>query len=725
MNDYRHLDERLMMFIKFEINKKREYWLLSMFAATLYALLGIIMGVATWCAAAIAFGLLFVLNVRIHFEENTPAFIGPIIAALFSFVIFCEIQLAVGTTLKQIPSLLIFMNTVVVFALIMFIAAACGNLSLALIAVQVALVTLGVANNFVVQTRGMEIQFSDIFSISTAATVVGGYTYSLTIRSVIAILLTVVQVFFFAFNRLPKFKKMPLRITGLSTGTVSLVLVIALVSTGGSAAAIGFQMKSWKLQPSSYNGFLINLLHSVSAMRVNEPEGYSPDALEELLNQYYPTEKPSDNTQKPPVTLPDTTPPETQEEPQKKPNIIVVMNETFSDLASIASAMKKDFVTDVEVLPFFNSLSNDAPNVSKGFAMASVFGGNTANSEFEFLTSNSMAFLPQNVVAYNQYLNESNAFSVVDIVEAAGYRTIGMHPEVETNWRRNHIYQYYGFDETYFLETTASGIKSFVNGKSLTDEELYRTHVSDSTVYNRVIELYENKGEDEPLFVFAITMQNHSGYTTSNFEYEVHMNSAGTSKSVDEYLTSVHNSDKALQELITYFEAQEEETLIVFFGDHQPSLPTSFYSECLNVTDNSPTELLQAKYAVPYLYWGNFDFETDLGPATSINYLSSEMLDIVGLQKPRFLQLLDMVEDEIPSINSFGWWDSDMIFHSFTTEDSDEINLLRLYKFLQYNRLFDETENKLTDWFLLPEVDLPTESPVAVPPAKDKDESES
>jgi hypothetical protein len=59
-----------------------------------------------------------------------------------------------------------------------------------------------------------------------------------------------------------------------------------------------------------------------------------------------------------------------------------------------------------------------------------------------------------------------------------------------------------------------------------------------------------------------------------------------------------------------------------------------------------------------------------------------------------------MVEKDIPAINSFGWWDSDLVFHSFQTEDSDTVNHLRLYKFLQYNRLFDLPEDKLTDWFL-------------------------
>lgn len=694
------------MFFEFIIQKKKEYWLQSLFSSLLFAILGIVTGVGVWQSCAIGILLLAVLNIRIHFHENTPAAVGPLIAAVFSVILFCEVQLAVGTNLAQISFLKSLLNIVVVYALILFVASACGSLTGALTGVQVVLILLGVANNLVVQTRGMEIQFSDILSIGTAATVAGDYSYTLPTRTITALLLTVVQILFYTLNRLPKFKKLPLRITGLSTGAVSLILVIALVSTSGGAAAIGFQLKSWKLQPSSYNGFLINLLHSVSATKVDAPEGYSRDELDQLLHQYYPTTTNPSATEEvsPPATTPETIPPTTEDEPveEKKPNIIVIMNETFSDLTTLADSLSAEMECDTDVLPFFNSLSDDAPNIAKGHALSSVFGGNTANSEFEFLTANSMAFLPANTVAYNLYLNETNAFSVVNILESMGYRTIGMHPEPGSNWSRNRIYGYYGFDETYFLETDENGLDSFVNGNVITEEEMYRGHVSDSTVYNRIIDLYESKEEGESLFTFAVTMQNHGGYNTKDFEYGVHMSSDGSSKSVDEYLTSVQNADAALQELITYFEAQEEETLIVFFGDHQPSLPAGFYNNCLQIPDDSPAEYLQAKYVVPYLYWGNFDFDTEFEQITSINYLSSHMLEIVGIEKPRFLQLMDMVEGEIPAINSFGWWDTDLVFHNFQTEDSDSVNLLRLYKFLQYNRLFDLPEDKLTDWFVLP-----------------------
>ena len=707
------------MFIEFVVERKKEYWLLSLLASVLYVLLGIAMDVDMDDAIKIGILLLAALTLRIHFKENTPAVIGPLLAAGFSFIIFYEVQLAVGATIDKLTGLLIFMNFLIVFGIVLFVASACGNLSWALIGVNVVLVILGIANNFVVQSRGVELQFSDLFSIGTAAAVAGGYKFTLASYSVTAIMLTVVQILFFSLNRLPKFKKLPLRITSLSTGTVSLLLVIALISTSTGASAIGFQLKSWKLQPSTYNGFLLNLLHSVSATTVDAPDGYSREELDNMINSYYPNTPPVTD-EKPLV------PPDTQDDPEipgtedvddtKKPNIIVIMNETFSDLTALSAEMEKEMTVTTPVLPFFSSLSDEAPNISKGYAMASVFGGNTANSEFEFLTANTMAFLPQNTVAYSLYVDQTNCFSVIDVMEAAGYRTIGMHPQPGVNWKRNQIYSYYGFDETYFLETKDNGAQTFVTDTPLTGDEIYRNYVSDSATYQRIIELYENKEEGESIFTFAITMQNHGGYNSSKFNYTVNMQSAGSSKSVDEYLSTVQNSDAALQELITYFEAQEEETLIIMFGDHQPSLPDSFYSQCWGLTENSTTEALQAKYVIPYLYWGNFDFETDFAELTSINYMSSHMLEIAGIEKTRFLELLDAIETEIPAINSFGWWDSELKFHSFAENDSDLVRELRLYKYLQYNRLFDLPEDKLTDLYL-PAVQGPESASGGILPA--------
>lgn len=696
------------MFIKFEYQKKKEYWLPTGLASVLCGVLAYALHLPLSYSIAIGVILLAVLGLRVHFEENTPIWVQALFAALYSAWIYIEVQYAVGTTLDTVNLIKTLVNWAVIYALVLLITVACGYLYYALIAVQALAVLLAVADHMVVQARGMELQFSDLFSFGTAMAVAGQYDFSLSANTIAVIFAALISTLFFVLNRMPKVRLKRFRIGGLAIGATSLILAVLMTTTSWGAALIDYEQRFWKVQASRDNGFLVSFLHSISASKVSRPSGYSKDTLEEMLTEYRDqldrldrpqTGTPGDETTETP-DVPVT--PETDE--SSKPNIIVIMNESFSDLSTVAAYLGNEMQSDSELLPFFHSLTNDSPNIAKGFAMSSVLGGNTANSEYEFLTGNSMAFLPTNSVAFNLFVDEDNAYSVVDIMNKSGYYTVGMHPEPSSNWNRTEIYGYFGFEESYFLESDKEGtVKTFVNDLPLSSDDYYRGHVSDRTVYDRIIDLYEQKEEGTPLFAFAVTMQNHGGYSTKGYDSTVSLEGKGSSASANEYLSSVRESDAALGELIAYFEEAEEDTLIVFFGDHQPSLPASFYTNYFDVHDDSPTELVQAKYTVPYLYWGNFDFECELGELTSLNYLSSEMLDIAGLEKTEYLKFTDLVRSEAVAINAYGWWDSDMVFHSFTEEDSDEVNLLRLYKYLQYNGLFDKPDEKLNTWFVLPE----------------------
>lgn len=712
------------MFIKFDFEKRREYWLLSALSALLGGVLAYTWGVSLVVSIVIGVLLLAVLTLRVHFEENTPLWVSALICGVYSFFIYTMTQFAVGTTTKSVTLIKATLNWAVIYALILLISAACGHIRYGLVSVQALVVILGVINHLVVQTRGMEMQFTDILSMGTAMSVVGGYSFTFSARTVASIFFMLISTLFLFLNRMPKLRKPILRVGSMSVGVVSIVMTALLISTSWGAALIGYQQLPWKMQSSTANGFLVSFIHSISASKVNRPSGYSKDRLQQMLTEYRdvlnnpqsttpPSTDAPETPENPDVTLPpdqtvkpnDPTVPD--QDSEKKPNVIVIMNETFADYSSLAATIGTTFPTDVELMPFFSSLSDDAPNVAKGHAMASVFGGNTANSEFEFLTGNSMAFLPSNTVAYNLFVKQDNAFSVVDIFNKSGYTTVGMHPEPGSNWNRSELYKYFGFDQTYFLESVNGGAgESFVSSTPLTEEDYYRGHVSDSTVYDRIIELYEQKEEGTPLFTFAVTMQNHGGYTSKNFEYTVELEGEGNNASANEYLSSIQNADAALAELIAYFEEAEEETLIVFFGDHQPSLPASFFAEYFGVTDSSTTEQMQVKYTVPYLYWGNFDFECEIGEITSLNYLSSHMLNITGLPKTEYMKIIDLMQTEVVAINAYGWWDKDYVFHSMAEEDSDEVNLLLLYKYLQYNALFDKSDDKLYSWFELDETAL-------------------
>ncbi len=379
------------------------------------------------------------------------------------------------------------------------------------------------------------------------------------------------------------------------------------------------------------------------------------------------------------------------------------MNETFSDLQGVSSSLGKEMPTDVNVLEYYNSLTNDMPNVSKGYALASVYGGNTANSEFEFLTGNTMAFLPLNNVAYNLHLKENNCYSIVDIMNSYGYYTVGMHPAPAKNWSRNYVYEWFGFDQTYFIEDF-EGYETYRSETSSGGITL----VTDECVYDKVISEYENREEGTPMFTFAVTIQNHGGYSTDGFEPTVNLTDADNYRGTEEYLSCIKKSDEALKEFLAYFEEQEEDTLVVFYGDHQPSLSNSMYERYFGLPSSASTEAMQAKYVVPYMFWANFEFKDNASEFTSLNFLAPRVLDIIGVEKTSYMAFLQQLSENISAINTYGWWvydteSSQYVFNAIPEDRKliafDEDNhLLQMYYWLQYNMLFDEV--KLEHWFL-------------------------
>lgn len=611
-------------------------------------------------------------------------------ALVWAFVIFWIMQNAATSSLGSIFRCDIFgnltendffglfsgairmaMNTLIIYSLIMLISSLFRSMKIGLTVVLSISLIIGIANNFVVQSRGREISFIDLKSLGTAMSVVGEYSFKLAAGSMVAILITVFAIIHIVRSDYPKFPGIK------KSGKHFLVSVSALficIGTIFGGVSIGYAPRSYRMQGTEYNGYYLNFIYSIKNSRVQAPDTYSPGAIINAIK----------NNDFSALTSSPTT------------NVIVIMNESFSDLKGISDSVEssKELVTDTEILPFWNSLENGmltdengkTETFIKGNALSSVYGGNTANSEFEFLSGTSMAFFPEGTVAYNGKVKESNAYTLVNFFNDAGYRTIAMHPETPGNWSRSSIYKYFGFDEIYFKPDFVADMQK---------EDYFRGHVSDSAIYKKLIELYENKQEGEKFFTFAITMMNHGGYNHSSFKDTVNV-LGDTQNEAQEYFSSIHESDKALKELIDYFKQVDEETLIVFFGDHQPTMNTDFVGKYMGVTSGSTVEEMQRLYTVPYLFWSNYEMSSDINDSiSSIGFLSTEMLNISGVRKSGFFNTLDLIRANIKAINHLGWYDADGDFHAFAdkndaTVTESEKESLELYEHLVYNLIFDD-----------------------------------
>ena len=162
---------------------------------------------------------------------------------------------------------------------------------------------------------------------------------------------------------------------------------------------------------------------------VDKPDGYSRQKAKELLDSYVGTD---DNTA---IT-----------DKSDYPNIIVVMDEAFSDLSVLGG-----FDTNTDYMPFVHSLEKGNENTITGYLNTSVCGGNTADTEFEFLTGNTMAFLPNGSIPYQQYI-KSRTPSLAGYLKSLGYATYAQHPYQASGWNRDKEYPLHGFDNLDFME---------------------------------------------------------------------------------------------------------------------------------------------------------------------------------------------------------------------------------------------------------------------------------
>ena len=365
-------------------------------------------------------------------------------------------------------------------------------------------------------------------------------------------------------------------------------------------------------------------------------------------------------------------------------NVIVIMNESLSDLSVLPGVE-----TNMDAMPFLRSLTE---NTVKGYAYSSVFGGTTANSEYEFLTGNTTAFLPAGTVPYHLYVKEGSE-SMVAQMSALGYECVAMHPYYSSGWNRIPVYQAFGFDRWLFQS-------DFENPTYI------RSYISDQTDYENLIRIYEEKEEGEPLFIFNVTMQNHSAYSGAwtNLPKEVWLTGEmeGKYNTVNQYLNLIYQSDKAFEYLINYFSQVEEPTMILMFGDHQPQVATNFYTDLLG---SDPTvEEAQKKQEAPFLIWANYDIEEQQDVKLSLNYLSGLLMDAANLPKTGYQTFLSQLRETVPAVNAVGYQDTDGTWHEQTTDMSQAAQEGLLdYQMLQYNEIFEDRDNRLEDFFFLPE----------------------
>lgn len=534
-----------------------------------------------------------------------------------------------------------YLCAAVVYGLFLVIT---GNIKWAVGLASGALLLLSTASGFLFQFRGNLLKPTDFLAIKTAINVAGQYVFTVSKNMAYSWFAWLFAMF--VLCRLPSGKP-PMPKIWFRLGAAALTVAAALVFWRGS---VDIKMNTWSNEGATRNGYLLNFAVGLRDCFPEKPEGYSQEALD-ALESAYPVEKVA---------------------PQREnlPNILVIMSESYADFSILGSKLR----TNQPVTPFLDSLEE---NTIRGYALASVFGGTTANSEFEFLTGLSMANLPEGCCPYQQYINTDTP-SLVQWMNTLGYRTIATHPYFASGWNRTQVYPLLGFSEMTFDEDYPY-------------QDLIREFVSDREMYSYVLNVLEET-EDQPLFLFGITMQNHGDYIYTGDHYEQTIFLEGYEMDhpmAEQYLTLLHETDKATEYLLTELERFPEDTIVLFFGDHFPQVEGDFFLEVHGGTfDTLSEQMLQ--FSVPFFIWANFDIPEQSVECTSLNYLGRYLLEAAGIALPPYYQFLGNLEEAIPAINAQSYYSlSQQAYLPLEDAQDEERWWLNQYAILQYNCLFD------------------------------------
>ena len=631
--------------IGFEYDKKNN--IRAAIAITLAIVMYVTIGFHV--AALVAYGVLYYLikSLKIELDERYPwlwtliLFVG---GSIFTTFIIQRLLLD-SELFARTSNYKLFLNVLCCLVVYFFVQLFTNNSGLTCIISHVTLLCFGFVDYFVYLFRGNEFQFADIRSIGTGLSVAGNYQLRLNAKGAYAIFATALFIAFVRKCRIKFAHAWKMRVIDVMLAAITCMIVVI--------NAFDINTETWEQKGTYRNGYILNFILGIRDSFVAAPDGYSKEAIQSLEQEYQADDK---NYSKTDV---------------KDPTIIVIMNESFSDL-SVLGELK----TNVELTPFIDSLKE---NTTKGYALSSVFGAKTPNSEWEYLTGNSMAFLPSGSVVYQQYISDTPT-SIVSNLKDIGYTCVAMHPYYATGWSRNQVYPDIGYDEMHFID-------------DFDQSKILREYITDQELYDKIIDRYESRGANEKLYLMGITMQNHGGYGEpyDNFHEDVYK--IGRSYTdANQYLSLMHESDKAVENLINYFSSVDDPVEIVFFGDHQPSLNSNFYPILNGKGLSGLTEdELEKLYTVPFFIWTNYDTPEENVDITSLNYLSTLTLERAGIELPEYNKFLAEMMEVVPAINSRGYYsESNGCYLHLDEATGEEAEWINRYNILQYNSMFDK-----------------------------------
>lgn len=448
-------------------------------------------------------------------------------------------------------------------------------------------ITMGCINRGFLNARVTPFNATDIFMVKTGLKIADKYVNPVTV--VIYCVVGALSVAFLVFVWLkgPRIKEGIRRVRNalILAGTVALTIIVLSIALDTGQIA-----KSFNNLPNAYKayGFTYCFLNSVFDNGVHRPSDYSAQEIEDIID---------DTTERTAAIEWDI---------EEKPNIIVVQLESFFDITRMDNlAFSRD------PIPFFRQLME---NCNSGYLEVPSIGAGTSNTEFEVLTGMNLEDFGSGEIPYKGVLLKSTCESVAYDLNADGYTAHAIHNNDATFYQRHTVYPNLGFDTFTPMEYMQLYESDFTS----------KWWVRDRVLKNCIRDCLDSTPEGVD-FVFTVSVEGHGSYPNYNVpdmnSIRVTDTETGEELYPAQYFTNLINDmDNFLRQLVAMLEKREEDTVLILYGDHLPSLGLTQE----HMTDGT---LLQTEYVI----WNNMGLDMDLGDIQAFQ-LMPKVLDKLGIR---------------------------------------------------------------------------------------------
>ncbi|MCA9766094.1 MAG: sulfatase-like hydrolase/transferase [Carnobacterium sp.] len=453
-----------------------------------------------------------------------------------------------------------------------------------------------------------------------------------------------------------------LRIGLLVLSSLSLVYIYSFNYPGNTVKAAYDDYAYWipYSQKMNYynNGFVGGFLYNLNVRPMEKPEKYTTEKVDHLLKKY--TKKAAEINK-------------TRSNLAKDTNVIYVMSESFSDPTKL-----KGVEVSSDPMPI---LRERMKKQISGEILSEGYGGGTANIEFEALTGLSLEpFAPNLSTPYTQIPSLMNDFpSAVSYFKEAGYSTTAIHPYNTSMYKRKQVYEQLGFDRFLDEETMAYN-QTIANNP----------YISDDAAYQEILE--QLKATKETDFVHLVSMQNHMPY--ANFYPETTFTAKGTADDVEaaNYYQGLTYSDESLDSFLTALSEQEEESIVVFWGDHLPG----FYGEEVVKANGSIV-----MHQTPLLIFSTEKEQKEVIGTISPIYFMNHVLALANSPVSPYYAFLMALEASLPAFEKGMYLEAGKQEAKLNRKDLSQTtkNLLEEYDLLLYDLTMGNKQSKKADFF--------------------------